>query len=63
MQLALFQKVVDIVNELICLANLENLNSVFINEGLKQSERLQKLNKVAISQMKILNDTDVKYLK
>ena len=51
------------MNELICLANLENLNSVFINEGLKQSERLEKLNKVAISQMQILNDTDVKYLK
>ena len=51
------------MNELICLANLENLNSVFINEGLKQSERLQKLNKIAISQMQILNDTDIKYLK
>jgi len=51
------------MNELICLANLENFNSVFINEGLKQSERLQNLNKVAISQMQILNDTDIKYLK
>ena len=51
------------INELICLANLENLNSVFINEGLKQSERLEKLNKIAISQMQILNDTDAKYLK
>ena len=50
-------------NELICLSNLENLNSVFINEGLKQSERLKKLNKIAISQMQILNDTDIKYLK
>ena len=49
------------MNELICLANLENLNSVFINEGLKQSERLEKLNKIAISQMQILNDTDNKY--
>ncbi len=47
----------------ICLANLENLNSVFINEGLKQSERLEKLNKIAISQMRILNATDMKYLK
>ena len=37
------------MNELICLANLENLNSVFINEGLKQSERLEKLNKIAIN--------------
>lgn len=51
------------MNELICLASLENLNSVFINEGLKQSERLEKLNKIAISQMQILNDTDIKYLK
>ena len=51
------------MNELICLANLENLNSVFIKEGLKQSERLEKLNRIAISQMQILNDTDVKYLK
>ena len=51
------------MNELICLANLENLNSVFINEGLKQSERLEKLNKIAISQMQILNNTDIKYLK
>ena len=51
------------MNELICLANLENLNFVFINEGLKQSERLEKLNKIAISQMQILNDTDIKYLK
>ena len=51
------------VNELICLANLENLNSVFIKEGLKQSERLEKSNKIAISQMQILNETDIKYLK
>ncbi len=51
------------INELICLANLENLNSVFINEGLKQSERLEKLNKIAISQMQILNNTDMKQLR
>ena len=51
------------INELICLSNLENLNSVFINEGMKQSERLIKLNRVAIYQMSILNETDIKYLK
>ena len=51
------------MNELICLANLENLNAVFINYGLKQSERLKRLNKIAISQMNILNNTDLKYLK
>lgn len=51
------------INELICLSNLENLNSVFINEGLKQSDRLIRLNKIAISQMKTINNTDTKYLK
>ena len=50
------------INELICLANLETLNSVFINDRLKQPERLERLNKIAISQMKILNETDIKYL-
>jgi len=42
------------VTQLVCLANLENLNAVFIQEGLPQSERLDKLNQIAISQMKIL---------
>ena len=50
------------INELICLANLENLNSVFINDGLNQSERLVSLNKIAISQMKTLDEADIKYL-
>lgn len=42
------------INELICLANIENLNSVFINEKIPQEERLVKLNQIAIQQMKIL---------
>lgn len=42
------------ISQLVCLANLENLNAVFINDGLEQSERLVKLNQIAISQMKIL---------
>ena len=46
------------INELICLANLENLNSAFINDGLNQSIRLEQLNKIAISQMQILNNSD-----
>ena len=50
------------INELICLANLENLNSVFINDGLNQPERLIRLNRIAMSQMQILNKTDIKYL-
>ena len=46
------------INELICLANLENLNSVFINDKISQSVRLERLNNIAISQMKILNASD-----
>ena len=34
--------------------NLENINSVLINNGLPQNERLEKLNQIAIQQMKIL---------
>lgn len=45
------------INELICLSNMENLNAVFINDGLSQSERLVKLNKIAIQQMQVLEDT------
>lgn len=52
------------INELICLSNMENLNAVFINDGIPQYERLIKLNRIAIQQMKILEDTDGrKYLK
>ena len=48
------------INQLICLSNMENLNAVFINEGLVQSERLVKLNKIAIQQMKVLENVDDK---
>ena len=51
------------INELICLANLENINSIYISEGIKQSDRLIKLNQIAISQMKILTETNKKLLK
>ncbi len=42
------------VSQLVCLANLENLNAVDINAGMEQSERLHRLNQIAVSQMKIL---------
>lgn len=45
------------INELICLSNMENLNAVFINDGIPQSERLIKLNQIGIQQMRILEDT------
>ena len=46
------------INELICLSNMENLNAVFIDQGLSQGERLIKLNQIAIQQMKVLEGDD-----
>lgn len=42
------------VSQLVCLANLENLNAVLIGEGMPQAERLARLNAIAISQMQVL---------
>ena len=42
------------INELICLSNMENLNAVFIEQGMPQSKRLVRLNQIAIHQMSIL---------
>ncbi|MDE6165503.1 MAG: KilA-N domain-containing protein [Muribaculaceae bacterium] len=46
------------INELICLSNMENLNAVFIEQGMPQSERLIKLNQIAIHQMSVLESGD-----
>ncbi len=39
---------------------MENINAVFINEGIAQSERLQKLNQIAIQQMTVLENVESK---
>lgn len=46
------------INELICLSNMENLNAVLIDENIPQSERLIKLNRIAIQQMSILENVE-----
>ena len=53
------------INELICLSNMENINAVFIEQGMPQSERLVKLNQIAIHQMRVLEsvEDDRKLLK
>ena len=50
------------INELICLSNLESLNAVFISDGIPQGERLLKLNRVAISQMKVLAEVTARQI-
>ena len=44
------------IAQLICLANLESLNAVLIEEQVPQVKRLERLNQVAIRQMKILTE-------
>ncbi len=52
------------LEQLVVLTNLESINSVLIRQTLPQPERLQKLNDIAISQMKsLLNSKGMKKLK
>jgi len=46
------------IKELICLSNMESMNSVLIEEGLPQPDRLVRLNEMAIRQMEILSGAD-----
>ena len=51
------------ISQLVCLSNLENLNAHFISENFPQSERLAKLNGIAIHQMTLLTqDKNVKLI-
>ncbi len=40
--------------QLVCLSNLENLNALFIKDGIPSAERLTRLNAIAIHQMTLL---------
>jgi hypothetical protein len=52
------------LEQLVILSNLESINSVLIHQQLSQSERLQQLNQIAISQMKtLLNSSAMKKIK
>jgi hypothetical protein len=52
------------LEQLVVLSNLESINSVLIQQKILPSERLEKLNTIAISQMKtLLNSRELKKLK
>ncbi len=52
------------VSQLVCLANLENLNAHLIQQELPQKERLKLLNNTAIQQMRLLTeDSSIKKLE
>jgi hypothetical protein len=50
------------INELICLANLESVNAIFIRENVSQQERLVRLNSIAIEQMRVLQKNERKWI-
>ncbi|MGE5428279.1 MAG: KilA-N domain-containing protein [Methylococcaceae bacterium] len=52
------------LEQLVVLSNMESINALLIGQGLTQSDRLIRLNKVAISQMKsLLESNSIKKLK
>ena len=52
------------LEQLVVLSNLESINAVLIRQGHHQSERLQQLNQIAITQMtSLVNNSNLKKLK
>jgi len=51
------------LEQLLVLANLENMNAELIHMGLPQSDRIKRLNAIAIRQMRLLTARTVKQLK
>lgn len=52
------------LEQLVVLSNLESINALLITQGLTQNDRLIQLNKIAITQMKsLLESNAIKNLK
>ncbi len=52
------------LEQLVVLSNMESINAVLIHQSLKQYERLQQLNQIAIIQMKsLVNNAQIRKLK
>ncbi len=52
------------LEQLVVLSNLESINAMLITQSLSQSDRLQKLNEMAIMQMKsLVNNRTLKKIK
>jgi len=52
------------LEQLVVLSNMESINALLISQGLSQAERLIQLNKVAITQMRsLLESNTIKRLK
>ena len=42
------------MEQLVVLSNMESMNAELIKAGIEPTERMERLNKMAISQMKVL---------
>jgi hypothetical protein len=51
------------LNQLLVLANLESYNAILIEQGIKQTERLQILNQLAIKQLEAIETIGIKTIK
>lgn len=52
------------IEQLVILSNMESINALLIGQGVSQGERLEQLNRVAITQMKsLLTSVGIKKLK
>ena len=50
------------LEQLLVIANMESFNAILIEQGFSQSERLKQLNNMAKSQLRVLQNTNSKYL-
>lgn len=50
------------IDQLLVLANMESYNSILIQQGISQAERLKLLNDMAINQLKVLTNYNHNYL-
>ncbi|HLV42138.1 MAG TPA: hypothetical protein VKY37_07660 [Brumimicrobium sp.] len=51
------------IEQLVVLSNMESINALLIQQDISQSNRLIQLNKVAISQMKSLIESQIIKIK
>ncbi len=51
------------LNQLLVLANMESYNAIFIEQGKSQAERLQLLNRLAIRQLKAIEEIGTSEIK
>jgi len=47
------------INELVVLSNLENINALLIEKAMPKEVRFKELERIALKQMKLLNDENV----